>query len=139
MPLESVEQAIRFLKKMCEEYGDEFPLEESLYRHAHAMLTDEDPPEAPADIVKYCASGFVGLEMGCGKDREEAEAMTGPVASSEQWRTAAEWAFQFYCDFFGEHPSTGDEDGYITLTSAAQHLLHAKIFLPPLPPLLSLS
>jgi hypothetical protein len=51
--------------------------------------------------------------------------MMGPVASPEQWRTAAEWAFLFYCDFFGEHPST----------SAVQNLLHAKIFSPPLPSL----
>jgi hypothetical protein len=136
MPLESVEQAVGFLKKMCEEYGDEFPLDEgSLYRHVRAMLTDEEPPNAPANIVERCVSPFFGLEMGVGRDREEAEVMTGPVASPEQWRTAAEWAFLFYCDFFGEHPSTGDEDGWLMLTSAVQNLLHAKIFSPPLPSL----
>ena len=102
MPLESVEQAVGLLKTMCEEYGDEFPLDKaSLYQHVRAMLTDEELPNAPpADIVERRASTFVGMEVGSGKDLEEAEAMTGPVATPEQWRAAAEWAFLLYRDFF---------------------------------------
>jgi hypothetical protein len=136
MPLESVEQAIGFLKTMCEEYGDEFPLDEgNLYRHVRALLTDEEIPSAlPADIVERGASSFAGLEVGSGKDREEAEALTRPVATPEQWRAAAEWAFLFYRDFLGEDPSTGDEDGYLTLIAGVQTLLHAKIFSRKLPP-----
>jgi len=99
------------------------------------MLTDEELPSAPpANTVERGISGFVDLEMGCGKDWEEAEAMTRPVATPEQWRVAAEWAFLLYRDFFGEDPSTGDEDGYLMLTSAVRCLLHAKIFSGKLPP-----
>ena len=135
MPIESVEHAVEYLKHMCEEFGDEFPLDEaSLYRHVRALLTDEEIPNAlPAGIVERCVSGFVGLEAGSGKDWEEAEAMTRPVATPEQWRAAAEWAFLLYRDFFGEDPSTGDEDGYFALTSAVQILLRAKIFSGKLP------
>ena len=136
MPLESVEQAVGLLKTMCEEYGNEFPLDKaSLYRHVRAMLTDEEPPNAPASIVKRGISPCVGMQVGCGKDWEEAQAMTGPVASPEQWRAAAEWAFLLCRDFFGEDPSTGDEDGYLTRTCAVRSLLHAKIFSGKLPPL----
>jgi hypothetical protein len=117
-------QAIEHLKMMCEEYGKEFPFDpENLYRHVGALLAGEDPPESiPAKIAEVGTERFVGIEVGRGADPEEAAAMSGPIGTPESFQAAAEWGFVLYRDFFGEEPSTGDEDGYITLTVAAHGL-----------------
>jgi hypothetical protein len=121
-------QAIESLKVMCEDYGEEFPLDpENLYRHVSALLAGEDPPElVPARIVEVGAQSFVGMEMGVGNDPEEAEAMSRPIGTPESFQAAAEWAFVLDRDFFGEEPSTGDEDGYSALITAVHELLRAR-------------
>jgi hypothetical protein len=121
-------QAIEHLKVICEEYGKEFPLDpENLYRHVGALLAGEDSPESvPAKIAEVGAQSFVGMEVGCGADPEEAEAMSGPIGTPESFQAAAEWGFVLYRDFFGEEPSTGHEDGYITLTVSAHGLLRSR-------------
>jgi len=52
--------------------------------------------------------------------------MLQPIGTPESFRAAAGWAFVFYRDFFGEEPSTGEEDGYIALTASAHELLTAR-------------
>jgi len=113
----SVEQAVRYLETMCEEYGDEFPLDRvSLYQHVRALLANEEviPGSPPTKIVERCIDALVGLRTGCG------------IAPLEQWRAAAKWAFVLYRDYFEEDPATGKEDPYQTLTIAVQILLRIK-------------
>jgi uncharacterized protein DUF3631 len=121
-------QAIEQLKVMCEDYGEEFPLDpENLYRHLGALLAGEGPAElVPAKIVEVGAQSFVGIEMGVGDDPEEAEAMSRPIGTPESFQAAAEWGFVLYRDFFGEEPSDGDEDGYLTLVVSAHELLRTR-------------
>lgn len=97
-----------------------------------ALLAGADPPElVPAKIVADGIKGFLGIESAVGPpgcDREYLEAMSHPIGTPESFEAAAEWAFVLYRDFFGEEPSTGDEDGYLALTSAAHVLLRARAF-----------
>jgi hypothetical protein len=115
-------QVIGALKTMCEEYGEEFPLDpENLYRHVGALLGGADPPElVPAKIVEVCIEPMLQLRIAMGPrgtDPEQMDAMLAPIGTPESLQAAAEWAFILYRDFFREDPSTGKEDGYRALTS----------------------
>jgi hypothetical protein len=129
---EAILQAIESLKLLCEdaEWWDskEFPRDpDNLYRHVRALLAGEDPPEViPAKILEVGAQSIAGIEMGVGKDAEEAEARTRPIGTPESCQAAAEWAFIFYRDFFEEEPPDGHADGYLVLTVAAHGLLETR-------------
>jgi hypothetical protein len=119
MSAKSVERAVEYLKRMmCEECGNEFPLEEaSLYRHVKALLAlPEEPPSeiVPAHIVECIISDLYPV---------------GPLSENteEGRRAAAEWAYLLYRDFFGEVPTTGEEDGYLILAVSVNVLLHGRL------------
>ena len=117
MSAKSVERAVEYLKRMmCEECGNEFPLEEaSLYRHVKALLAlPEEPPSeiVPAHIVERVINDTPLLAFG---------------TTEEGRRAAAEWAYLLYRDFFGEVPTTGEEDGYLVLTIGVDVLLRSQL------------
>jgi hypothetical protein len=128
---EAILQAIKHLKMLCEDaewWSKEFPRDpENLYRHVGALLAGEDPPESvPARIAEVGAEGFVGVEIGVGKDQGEAEARLQPIGTPESFQAAAEWGFIFYRDFFREEPLDGHADGYQVLTVGALGLLQTR-------------
>jgi|SRR5215468_5881324 len=119
MSAKSVEQAVKYLTRMlCEDCDDEFRLDEAgLYRHVKALLAlpEEPPPEiVPAHIVECVISYLYPV---------------GPLSENteEGRRTAAEWAYLLYRDFFGEVPTTGEEDGYLLLAIYVNILLHGRL------------
>ena len=128
---EAILKAIEHLKTMCEEYGEQFPLDpDNLYRHVSALLAGEDPPEAvPAKIVEVGIEHFLSMKIAIGApgtDPEQMDAMLQPIGTPESFGVAAEWAFVLYRDFFGEGPTTGHEDGYAALIPSAHTLFRAR-------------
>lgn len=101
MPPQSVWRVIAYLKAYCEDEGDLETDEASLYRHACELLAGQSPPPASVKISESRVRLLVDLKE---------------ASPEAEIRAAAEWAFVFCRDLYGEDPPDGDVDAYLALT-----------------------
>jgi hypothetical protein len=151
MPLKSLWKIVEHIKMDYEEWGGEPQIDEtSLYRHVEEMLDlEREPPvSAPAEIVEQCVGEIVDITWSIIESTEpptaadwarvsdiaEAQAAATRTARAAEIRTAANWAWVIFHDFFGEYPPTGDEDGYHALVHKVLGLRRLDVVeqLPPL-------
>jgi hypothetical protein len=135
-PKKSVQKIVEFIKTDYEEWGGELQIDEaSLFRHVEEMLDlEREPPEsAPAEIAEEHVRSILAWEVTV-TDMADNETRTGRLATEEEIRTAADWAWVIFRDFFGEYPPTGDEDGYCALLHRVLEMRRPHIVeqLPPL-------
>src|SRR5262249_16688786 len=100
MPPQSVWRVIAYLKAYCEDDGDLVIDEAELYRRPCELLTGQSPLPAPVKINEECIQFLIDLKEG----------------PETEIRAAADWAFVFYRDLYGEDPPDGDVDAYMALT-----------------------
>jgi hypothetical protein len=100
MPPQSIWRTIKYLKASCEDEGDLETNEVSLYQHACELLAGQSPPPASLKISEGCVQDLVALKAG----------------SETEIRAAAEWAFVFCRDLYGEDPLGDDAEAYLALT-----------------------
>ena len=112
MPPQSVWRVIAYLKAYCEDEGDLETDEASLYRHACELLAGQSPPPASVKI----SESWVRFLVDVGKEGSETEI-----------RAAAEWAFVFCRDLYGEDPPDGDVDAYLVLTVKVLGIRRARL------------
>jgi len=113
----SVHKIVDLIKMDCEKWGSGLQINDaSLYHHVEEMLDlEREPPElAPAEIVEKHFEDIFSIEVTV-TDLDDNETTTGHLGLPTEIRTAADWAWVLFRDFFGEYPSTGDELGYVEL------------------------